>query len=207
MGQPPLLTKAKKPKTARNYNMIEGKNIKIVFVGDSFVDQKGYIFNVMGIPLEERANAGVAIVTEVPSTKICGATCMLQVTDGASDYDRVRPLAYAQADLFVLMYSSESKSSFDAVTTKWNKEVNHHALGVPKVLLGIGPRSEEENKNADIVSVEDAKSLAAKLGGVTGAFFAKKDDEDEAKASIKEILGHFDGIMKAHLRSSTCKKK
>mmetsp|Transcript_8016 Transcript_8016/g.11017 ORF Transcript_8016/g.11017 Transcript_8016/m.11017 type:complete len:219 (+) Transcript_8016:86-742(+) len=218
MGQPPTFTKKRRPTTKPtvDFTAIEGKNVNIVFVGDTCVDKKTYVLNVMGIPPEEQETAKLALVTLVPHKKICGANCRLYITDGAPESDRLRPLAYPQKDLFVLMYSSESKSSLNNIRTKWNKEINIHAAGTYKVILGIGPNSNGDTKDGDNtndggrVSVEDAKSLAKEFDGILGVFFAKVDDQNEAKVSMKDILGHYGGILKTKVKMDAvngCKKK
>jgi len=57
-------------------------------------------------------------------------------TAGQEDYDRLRPLSYPQTDVFLVCFSVISESSFKNVKTKWVPEIQHHAPGVPILLVG-----------------------------------------------------------------------
>ncbi|KAH0852596.1 hypothetical protein HID58_093881, partial [Brassica napus] len=53
----------------------------------------------------------------------------------AGDYNRLRPLSYRGADVFILAFSLISKASYENVSKKWIPELKHYAPGVPIVLL------------------------------------------------------------------------
>lgn len=80
-------------------------------------------------------------------------------TAGQEDYDRLRPLSYPQTDVFLICFSLVSPASYDNVQTKvsltgvltecrtglgsmltiavqWHPEIEHHAPGVPVILVG-----------------------------------------------------------------------
>jgi Ras-related C3 botulinum toxin substrate 1 len=75
-------------------------------------------------------------------------------TAGQEDYDRLRPLSYPQTDVFLVCYSIISPHSFDNVKSKWWPEIQHHAPGVPIIL--VGTKSDLRNDSATI------QQLAAK---------------------------------------------
>ncbi|MFQ6638240.1 hypothetical protein Gotur_013774 [Gossypium turneri] len=52
------------------------------------------------------------------------------------DYNRLRPLSYRGADVFVLAFSLVSRASYENVLKKWIPELQHYAPGVPVVLVG-----------------------------------------------------------------------
>jgi len=56
-------------------------------------------------------------------------------TAGPEDYDKFRPLSYAQTDVFILCYSVISPNSLQNVKSKWYPELAHHAPDVPIVLV------------------------------------------------------------------------
>ncbi|GMH02960.1 hypothetical protein Nepgr_004799 [Nepenthes gracilis] len=57
-------------------------------------------------------------------------------TAGQEDYNRLRPLSYRGADVFLLAFSLISKASYENVSKKWIPELKHYAPGVPVVLVG-----------------------------------------------------------------------
>ncbi|KAF3685190.1 Rac-like GTP-binding protein RHO1 [Capsicum annuum] len=67
-----------------------------------------------------------------------GATVNLGLWDtaGQEDYNRLRPLSYRGADVFILAFSLISKASYENVSKKWIPELKHYAPGVPIVLVG-----------------------------------------------------------------------
>ncbi|KAF5745360.1 rac-like GTP-binding protein RAC1-like [Tripterygium wilfordii] len=57
-------------------------------------------------------------------------------TAGQEDYNRLRPLSYRGADVFLLAFSLISKPSYENVAKKWIPELRHYAPGVPIILVG-----------------------------------------------------------------------
>lgn len=57
-------------------------------------------------------------------------------TAGQEDYDRLRPLSYPQTDVFIIAFSIIAPNSFENAKTKWWPELQHHAPGVPIILVG-----------------------------------------------------------------------
>lgn len=93
-------------------------------------------------------------------------------TAGQEDYDRLRPLSYPQTDVFLICFSIGSPPSYDNVAAKWFPEINHHAPGVPIILVGtkMDLREEKETKirlqqmNMDVVSYEQGLAKAKEIG-------------------------------------------
>ncbi|CAG9761499.1 unnamed protein product [Ceutorhynchus assimilis] len=57
-------------------------------------------------------------------------------TAGQEDYDRLRPLAYPQTDVFLICFSLIRPASFENVKSKWYPEVRHHCSHPPIILVG-----------------------------------------------------------------------
>ncbi|PKU79855.1 Rac-like GTP-binding protein 3 [Dendrobium catenatum] len=76
-------------------------------------------------------NFSANVVTE-------GTTVNLGLWDtaGQEDYNRLRPLSYRGADVFVLSFSLVSRASYENVLKKWIPELQHYSPGVPIVLVG-----------------------------------------------------------------------
>jgi Ras-related C3 botulinum toxin substrate 1 len=92
-------------------------------------------------------------------------------TAGQEDYDRLRPLSYPQTDVFLICFSIVSPPSFDNVKAKWYPEIEHHAPGVPIILVGTKLDLREDRATADglrskkmePVSYEQALSVAKEI--------------------------------------------
>ena len=69
---------------------------------------------------------------------IAGKLYHLRVWDtaGQEDYDRLRPLSYPKTDVFVVVFSVGSPSSYKNVIEKWIPEVRYHMPNTPIVLVG-----------------------------------------------------------------------
>jgi len=68
-------------------------------------------------------------------------------TAGQEDYDRLRPLSYPQTDVFLICFSLNKVNSFENVKTKWFPEIQHHAPGVPFILVGTKVDTRTESKS------------------------------------------------------------
>ncbi|KAE8715272.1 Rac-like GTP-binding protein RHO1 [Hibiscus syriacus] len=51
-------------------------------------------------------------------------------------YNRLRPLSYRGADVFIIAFSLISKASYENVTKNWIPKLKHYAPGVPIMLVG-----------------------------------------------------------------------
>jgi Ras-related C3 botulinum toxin substrate 1 len=113
-------------------------------------------------------------------------------TAGQEDYDRLRPLSYPQTDVFLICFSIVSPPSFDNVKakvsrirdlascvetdgyTQWYPEIEHHAPGVPIILVGTKLDLREDKATADNlrskkmepVSYEQALMVAKEIKAV-----------------------------------------
>ncbi|CAI0473313.1 unnamed protein product, partial [Linum tenue] len=55
---------------------------------------------------------------------------------GQEDYNRLRPLSYRGADVFLLAFSLTSRASYENIHKKWIPELRHYAANVPIFLVG-----------------------------------------------------------------------
>merc|ERR1719233_138946 len=95
-------------------------------------------------------------------------------TAGQEDYDRLRPLAYPQTQVFLLAFSIGNsvgnESSFQNVITKWLPEITHNCPGVPFIL--VGTKNDIRGKcryildNMGVVKEEEAVQRAEEIGAV-----------------------------------------
>lgn len=128
-------------------------------------------------------------------------------TAGQEDYDRLRPLSYPQTDVFLICFSIISPHSFDNVKSKWWPEIQHHAPGVPIILVGT---------KSDLRNDESMKAqLASKGLGVVSQEAARDRQKEiqavsymECSALTQEGLKNvFDEAIRASLNKKPTKKK
>ncbi|KAK8503992.1 hypothetical protein V6N12_033209 [Hibiscus sabdariffa] len=58
------------------------------------------------------------------------------VDSNTEDYNRLRPLSYRGADVFLLEISLISMASYENIHKNWIPELRHYAPNVPVVLVG-----------------------------------------------------------------------
>ena len=128
-------------------------------------------------------------------------------TAGQEDYDRLRPLSYPQTDVFLICFSIISPPSFDNVQSKWYHEIQHHAPGVPIVLVGTKGdlRTDQqqlrilEAKGFSVVPEAAIRERAAAIHAV-GYYECSALTQDGLKAV-------FDGAISAAMNKTSVKKK
>jgi len=126
-------------------------------------------------------------------------------TAGQEEYDRLRPLSYANANVFLLCFSVISPVSFENVSAKWYPELKHFCPETPFILVGTkldmrnNPSETQKLKEQgqSVISTESGENLGRKLGALRYMECSAK-----TQANLKEV---FDEAVRSFLRPS--KKK
>lgn len=87
---------------------------------------------------------------------------ILYDVSGQDDYDRLRPLAYPQTDVFIICFAIDREASFNNVRTKWMLEVGYHAPGVPIIL--VGTKADRRSDKIALISSQQGATLAQEMG-------------------------------------------
>ena len=116
-------------------------------------------------------------------------------TPGKEMYDRVRPLAYLCADVFLLCFSINSSDSFINIPEKWAPEVKHSGPNVPIIL--VGNKSDLRNEEETIsqlqkfkqtpVTFEQGQQMAERINASL-ILNAPPKQEKEFKLYLKQLL-------------------
>jgi len=127
-------------------------------------------------------------------------------TAGQEEYDRLRPLSYANANVFLICFSVVNPTSYENVQSKWYPEVIHFCPDVPQILVGtkIDLRSDsatvEKLKSAGQAPVtpEQGDALAKKIKAIRYLECSAKNGDN-----LKTV---FDEAVKAVLFAKKEKK-
>ncbi|XP_013635471.1 PREDICTED: rac-like GTP-binding protein ARAC9 [Brassica oleracea var. oleracea] len=126
-------------------------------------------------------------------------------TAGQEDYNRLRPLSYRGADVFILAFSLISRPSFENIAKKWVPELRHYAPNVPIVLVGTKLDLREDKKfpmnypGACTISTEQGQELRKEIGAL-----AYIECSSKTQQNVKAV---FDAAIKVVLQPPTKIKK
>ncbi|ELP94492.1 Rho GTPase, putative [Entamoeba invadens IP1] len=151
------------------------KVVKIVVVGDGAVGKTcilmsytSHVFPETYVPtVFENYNTAMT----VDNTDI---NLSLLDTAGQEEYDKLRPVSYSNASVFLLCFAVNSANSLDNIECKWKKEVVQYCPDTPCILVGTkcdlreNALSFEELKNEgrNFVSQQSAEEMAKKIEAV-----------------------------------------
>ncbi|GMM34876.1 Rho family GTPase [Saccharomycopsis crataegensis] len=87
-------------------------------------------------------------------------------TAGQEEFDRLRPLSYPDADVFLICYSMDSPVSLNNVKQSWYPEVQHFCPGVPTILVGLKSDLYQEKSTATKIDRKMTKQVAKEINAV-----------------------------------------
>ncbi|ELT87174.1 hypothetical protein CAPTEDRAFT_207146 [Capitella teleta] len=94
-------------------------------------------------------------------------------TSGCEAYDRLRPMAYVNTDIFIVVFAVLSDVEHSNVVDKWIPEIRHHCPEVPFILVGnktdlreSDAATETTDKRLKTLSKQVGERLAQQLGAV-----------------------------------------
>lgn len=186
------------------------ENIKCVCIGDGAVGKTSLLisytsnqFPVDYVPTTFDNYRSNCVVDGRPTS------IGLWDTAGQEDYDNIRPMTYADTDVFLVCYAVDSPTSLENVVAKWVPELRHYCPDAPFVLLGTrsdkrkrGVRKRKSSKPKPAVSFVHPRE-AQKVGNELGAAGIM-----ECSAKNPDSLCHiFDEIVKIGFKTKRPPKK
>ncbi|CAI0557842.1 unnamed protein product [Linum tenue] len=126
-----------------------------------------------------------------------GSTVNLGLWDtaGQEDYNRLRPLSYRGADVFLLAFSLTSRASYENIHKKWIPELRHYAPNVPILLVG----TKLDHPGAAPITTAQGEELKKVVGAV-----AYIECSSKTQQNVKTV---FDTAIKIVLRPQKPKRK
>ncbi|KAL7041790.1 hypothetical protein ACKWTF_000893 [Chironomus riparius] len=151
------------------------QSVKCVVVGDGFVGKTCLLitYATKAFPGDYQPTIFDNYSTHV---KYQNETINLLLWDtaGQEDFERIRPIAYPQTDVFLICISLINQDSFEHVKSKWYPEIRHHCPHTPIIL--VGTKLDLRNDKGTIKSLNDSKEcpisypqgygLAKKIGAI-----------------------------------------
>ncbi|XP_041823334.1 cell division control protein 42 homolog [Melanotaenia boesemani] len=182
-------------------------NIKCVLVGDSASEKTSLLVSYTSkcsfeyFPTVFDSYAVTVMIGGVPYN------LGLSNTAGQEDYDRLRPLAYPQTDIFLVCFSVVSPSSFQNVKLKWVPEISHHCPQTPFLLVGTQVDLRDDSNTLEKLAKMNEKAVTYQ-NGEEMAHELKAVKYMECSAVTKKGLENvFDEAILAALAPSENKPK
>ena len=107
---------------------------------------------------------------------------------GQEDYDRIRPLSYTNASVFLVCFSLLSQSSLENAEAKWIPELRKYAKGVPFILVGTQSDRRAGAPASRAVSEEMGRATAKRLGAIEYVECSAKSREGLREVFVGAIL-------------------
>lgn len=183
------------------------RRVKCVLVGDGAVGKTSLVvsYTTNGYPTEyvptafDNFSAVVSVDGQPVKLQLCD-------TAGQDEFDKLRPLCYTSADVFLLCFSVVSPASFQNVPEKWVPEIRRHAPFAPLVLVGTQCDLREDVKvlidlakyRERPVDPADARDCATEIGAV-----AYMECSSLTQKNLKEV---FDTAILASLQNCSSHK-
>ncbi|XP_068608120.1 ras homolog family member Ua [Brachionichthys hirsutus] len=183
------------------------QRVKCVLVGDGAVGKTSLVvsYTTNGYPTEyvptafDNFSAVVSVDSQPVKLQLCD-------TAGQDEFDKLRPLCYTSADVFLLCFSVVSPASFQNVPEKWVPEIRRHTPFAPLVLVGTQCDLREDVKvlidlakyRERPVDPTDAQDCAMEIGAV-----AYVECSSLTQKNLKEV---FDTAILASLQNCSAHK-
>jgi Ras-related C3 botulinum toxin substrate 1 len=150
--------------------------------------------------------------------EVDGKTVSLSLWDtaGQESYERLRPMSYRGADVFVMCFSTMSQSSYDNIAEKWVPEIRHHRPDTPILLVGTktdmrdapdeeAKRVVEQQKLSPIASAK-GEELARRQKCVKYIECSAKTEHNIRAVFEEAVRVHWHNLQAIHAGESKKKK-
>jgi len=121
-------------------------------------------------------------------------------TAGQEEYDRLRPLSYANANVILICFSLVSHTSLQNVKIKWINEVRRYRPDAPVILVGTKKDLREDaeelekmrKEKEEPVSEEEARKMMREIGAVAYVECSAYANDNVKAAFDEAIKAYFE---------------
>ncbi|KAL0227548.1 hypothetical protein RCL1_003692 [Eukaryota sp. TZLM3-RCL] len=140
-------------------------HVKCVVIGDGAVGKTSLLWTY-GENVFPEEHVPTVFDNYMAQTDVDGRTVILALWDtaGQEEYDRLRPLSYPGAHVFVICFSVDNPTSYHNVKQKWAVEVRHHAPNVPIVLVATKTDLRHDQRTIDELKVRGETPIDTTMG-------------------------------------------
>lgn len=121
---------------------------------------------------------------------------LLMDTAGQEDYDRLRPLSYGNASVFLICFSLASPNSLLSVKERWYPELKRHSPKVPFILVGTQLDRRRGSTTPNMVSAEEGEKVAMDLGAISYVECSAKTRDGLRDVFVKAIIASLENTPK-----------
>jgi len=146
---------------------------KLVIIGDGACG-KTSLLSVFTLGYFPTRYVPTVFESYVTDCRVDGKSVQLALWDtaGQEDYERLRPLAYAKANVILIGFAVDSPDSFENVKAKWAEEARERCPGIPLILVGL-----KKDLREDPVAIDEMRRRSQR-------FVGPKEGND-----MKELIG------------------
>ncbi|XP_057187646.1 rho-related GTP-binding protein RhoU isoform X2 [Triplophysa rosa] len=200
-GAPPVPPRATLLRDARAPVPVPVHKVKCVLVGDGAVGKTSLVisYTTNGYPAEHIPTAFDHFTAKVV---VDGRPVQLQLCDmaGQDEFDRLRPLCYRDADVFLLCYSVVLPVSFKNITDRWAPEVCRLCPGVPMILVGTQCDLREDVQILITLADEQEKPVSTDEGLLRARSIGAVAFAECSALTQKNLKEVFDAAIVANMR-------
>lgn len=128
----------------------------------------------------------------------------LMDTAGQEDYDRLRPLSYGNASVFLICFSLASPNSLQSVKERWYPELKRHSPKVPFILVGTQSDRRRGSTTPNMVTQEEGQRMASDLGAVSYVECSAKTRDNLRDVFVKGIIASLENSPQTHKKNKKC---
>lgn len=141
---------------------------KLVIVGDGACGKTSllYVFTLGEFPTEYHPTVFENYVTDV---RIDGKAVQLALWDtaGQEEYERLRPLSYANSNIILIGFAIDEPESLLNARSKWVKEIKTYCPNTPFLLIGLKKDLRKSETSKRYVQVAQGQQVAEEIGAKT----------------------------------------